>query len=107
MRTITRGEGYLMDTARNASSAIGYRRSYRLSDKTKRPVEGLTSTGRRNIRNQEPATRSGRPESAECFAVWRFTQLFEGAFANLTNPLASDTHQRADLLERHRLGAFL
>src|SRR5215831_5492500 len=48
-----------------------------------------------------------RPEPAECFAVWALAQLLERPFADLANPLARHAHQRADLLERHRLRAFL
>src|SRR5215471_9484824 len=49
----------------------------------------------------------GRPESAERLAVGTFAQLLERSLANLPDPLARHAHQRADLLERHRLGAFL
>ena len=34
-------------------------------------------------------------------------QFLEGAFADLANSLAGDTHQRSDLLEGHRVGALL
>src|SRR5215831_17615620 len=48
-----------------------------------------------------------RPESAERFAVRALAQLLERPFADLANPLARHAHERADLLERHRLRAFL
>src|SRR6185312_980726 len=72
-----------------------------------------TKAGARWLRPRSSSVRlrkvfgSGRPEPAERFAVRRLAELFEGALANLADSLAGDTHQGADLLERHRLGAFL
>src|SRR5437868_6440400 len=51
--------------------------------------------------------RSGcRPEPREGRTVGGFAKLFERPLADLTNSLARDAHERADLLEGHSLGAF-
>src|SRR5688500_3429770 len=63
--------------------------------------------------SQVPASRhvelrSGNgPEAGQRVSIGRLAQLLEGALANLTDPLARDAHERADLFQRHRLGAFL
>src|SRR6266516_2657156 len=46
------------------------------------------------------------PEPLERFAVGRLSQLLKCPFSNLPDALARDAHQRADLLERHRLAAL-
>src|SRR6266511_1136264 len=46
------------------------------------------------------------PEPLERFAIGRFSQLLKCPFSNLPDALARDSHQRADLLERHRLAAL-
>src|SRR6266566_2273747 len=53
-----------------------------------------------------PASRLA-PESRERRTVRRLTQLLERPFADLSDSLAGDAHQRADLLARHRIGALL
>src|SRR4029078_9603760 len=47
------------------------------------------------------------PEPRQGRAIRRLAQFLEGAFADLANSLAGDTHQRSDLLEGHRVGALL
>src|SRR5882757_10814873 len=54
-----------------------------------------------------PAVLRCSPEPLESFPVGRLAQLFECPFADLSNALAGHAHQGADLLERHRLAAFL
>ena len=44
---------------------------------------------------------------ARAFPSWRPTQFLERALADLTNAFARHSHERADLLERHGLGAFV
>src|SRR5438045_9674561 len=46
------------------------------------------------------------PEPLESFPVGRLAQLFECPLADLSDALAGDAHEGADLLERHRLRAF-
>src|ERR1700730_16293988 len=46
------------------------------------------------------------PESRERRTVRRLTQLLERPLADLSDPLTGDAHQRADLFERHRVGAL-
>src|SRR4051812_18666774 len=50
------------------------------------------------------ASRS--PEPTQGFPIRRLAQLLERALADLANALARDTHERADLLERHGLRAL-
>src|SRR2546428_266861 len=47
------------------------------------------------------------PESLECPPVGRLPQLLERPLTYLPDALARDSHQRPDLLERHRFAAFL
>src|SRR6266404_4102467 len=57
-----------------------------------------------------PASRfpppASAPEARERRTVRRLTQLLECPLADLSDSLAGDAHQRADLLERHRIGAL-
>src|ERR1700694_1887456 len=58
-----------------------------------------------SFRSVEPSsTKAGLvPEPRERRTVGRFTELLERALADLSDALPSYTHQRADLLERHRV----
>src|SRR2546423_10782968 len=47
------------------------------------------------------------PESGQGRAIRRFAQLLERALADLPDSLAGDAHQRADLLQSHRVGTLL
>src|SRR5690606_9373544 len=47
------------------------------------------------------------PESGEGPAVGRVAKLLERPLPDLSNPLPCDSHEKADLLERHRLAAFV
>src|SRR5674476_953216 len=49
----------------------------------------------------------GLPKPGERPSIGRFAQLLEGTLPNLADSLARHTHQRTDLLERHRLAAFV
>src|SRR2546422_4156824 len=49
----------------------------------------------------------GSPEAPQSPSVGRLPQLFECPFPYLPDPFPRDPHQRPDLLERHRLAAFL
>src|SRR5207245_5116898 len=46
------------------------------------------------------------PETLECPPVRRFPKFFERPLPDLPDPFARDSHQRADLFERHGLAAF-
>src|SRR5687768_10433722 len=73
----------------------------RMMQKGDPPVAGPLSS-------HAAAAESGRrPEAGERKPVRRFTKLLEGALANLPDALARHAHQRADLLQRHRLGTLL
>src|SRR5215213_2456844 len=65
-------------------------------------VRALLTTVERGCRRS-----GGGPEPRERSAVRRFAELLERALADLADALAGDPHERADLLEGHRLGAFL
>src|ERR1700674_4982388 len=47
------------------------------------------------------------PETRERRAIRRFTELLERALADLSDALPGHAHQRADLLEGHRVRALL
>src|SRR6058998_2492995 len=47
------------------------------------------------------------PKPFQCLAIRRFTELLERPFSYLSDSLSRHSHQRPDLLERHRLAAFL
>src|SRR5207249_11372244 len=49
----------------------------------------------------------GSPDAPQSPSVRRLPQLFECPFPYLPDPFPRDAHQRAVLLERHRLAAFL
>src|SRR5436309_14062149 len=49
---------------------------------------------------------SRSPEPLQSLPIRRFAQLFKRPFSNLPDSLTGDAHQRADLLERHRLAAL-
>src|SRR6266508_1854189 len=49
---------------------------------------------------------SRSPEPLQSLPIRRFAQLFKCAFSNLPDSLTRDAHERADLLERHRLAAL-
>src|SRR2546422_2031547 len=49
----------------------------------------------------------GSPEAPQSPSVRRLPQLLECPFPYLPDPFPRDPHQRPDLLERHRLAAFL
>src|SRR2546428_1412717 len=53
-----------------------------------------------------PQRLSRSPKSLQSPTVGRFPQLLEGAFPYLPDYLPRHSHQRPDLLERHRLAAF-
>src|SRR5438876_300598 len=55
---------------------------------------------------EDPPSLSRSPESLEGFPVGRLTELLKRPFANLSDSLASHSHQRPDLLERHRFAAL-
>src|SRR5438876_4108980 len=49
---------------------------------------------------------SRSPEPLQSLPIRRFAQLLKCAFPNLPNSFTGDAHQRADLLQRHRLAAL-
>src|SRR6266550_2574119 len=53
-----------------------------------------------------PASRLA-PESSQGRTVRRFAQLLESALTDLSDALSSNSHQRADLFQRHRVRALL
>src|SRR5205807_5900772 len=55
---------------------------------------------------EEPPGLGCSPESLESLSVRRLTQLLERPFSDLPDSLASDAHERSNLLERHRLAAL-
>ena len=77
-------------------------------------IAGLPDATSGTKMSLRPARRSvlagvlrGLPESGEGPAIRRLAQLLERPLANLANALARDAHQRADLLQRHRLSALI
>src|SRR5260370_31208286 len=66
------------------------------------------SPARRRARRVARSGSLGRaPEALEGPPVGGFPQLFKRALADLPNALPRHPHQGPDLLERHRLAAFL
>src|SRR5690606_17305707 len=72
--------------------------------------EGRRPSGRRPSDQLKLPARirsSCLPESGEGPAVGRVAKLLERPLPDLSNPLPCDSHEKADLLERHRLAAFV
>src|SRR5205823_7601111 len=69
----------------------------------------ISAAKRRPVTVQKPRPRTvslRRPESAQRPAIRALAELLERALSYLPNSLARHAHQRADLFERHRLGAL-